>query len=123
MKKLALFAATLILPLLMVAMTISGSAYAGPAGEGGLDGKEIFLAGKCNMCHGVSTAAIEPTIKSEKMQGPDLVDLADDHEAKLLTDYLRGDAKIDGETHKKKFTGSDEELGAMVAWLMDQKSE
>lgn len=120
MKQLALFALTLILPLFLVALTISGSAYAGPAGEGDLDGKAIFTAAKCNMCHGVPPAGIEAKM-SGKMAGPDLVDL--DRDAALLTDYLRGDAEIDGKTHKKKFTGSDEELGALTAWLLDQQSE
>ncbi len=36
MKKLLLFALTLLLPLLMLALTLSSAAYAGPAG-GGLD--------------------------------------------------------------------------------------
>lgn len=97
--------------------------YSGPAAEaqGGkvLDGKQIFLAQKCNMCHSISTAGIEATTKSEKMKGPDLVNLK--HDAKLLNGYLRKTADINGKKHTKGFTGTDEELGALIAWMQKQK--
>ena len=35
-------------------------------------GKAAFVANKCNLCHAVSSAAVEATTKSEKMKGPDL---------------------------------------------------
>ncbi len=38
-----------------------------------LDGKQIFLAQKCNLCHSVPPAGIAATVKSERMKGPDLV--------------------------------------------------
>lgn len=119
MKKLALFAMTLIVPLLLVALTISSAAYAGPAAGSSLDGKTIFLEAKCNMCHSVSSAGIEGKMKS----APDLTGTGQRHEAKLLTGYLRGDAEIGGKAHKKKFTGSDEELAALVSWLEAQKAQ
>lgn len=84
-----------------------------------LDGKAIFMAQKCNMCHGVPAAGIEATTKSEKVKGPDLDAL--EHDADLLVRYLRKQAEIDGEQHVRAFTGTDEELGALVAWLQKQK--
>ena len=97
--------------------------YSGPAAEAQsakvLDGKQIFLAQKCNMCHSVSTAGIAATTKSEKMKGPDLVNVK--HDAKLLNGYLRKTADINGKKHVKQFTGSDEEIGALIAWIQQQK--
>ena len=85
-----------------------------------LDGKQIFLAQKCNLCHAVSPAGIEATTKSEKMKGPDLVGLSKT-DAKLINGYLRKVADIDKKKHVKQFTGSDEEMGALIAWLQKQK--
>ncbi|HEX2253654.1 MAG TPA: cytochrome c [Thermoanaerobaculia bacterium] len=84
-----------------------------------LDGRQIFLNEKCNLCHAVGKAGIEATVKSEKIRGPDLSEVADRPPA-VLTDYLRQKTAIDGEKHKKAFKGSDEELGALVSWLARQ---
>lgn len=97
--------------------------YSGPAAEAQsakvLDGKAIFLAQKCNMCHSVSTESITATTKSDKMKGPDLVNVKVD--AKVLNGYLRKTADLNGKKHTKQFTGSDEELGALIAWIQKQK--
>ena len=106
----------LLFAILLHAVFPSGPA-AGQAGK--LDGKAIFLAQKCNVCHSVSTQGIERTMKSEKMAGPDLVNVKTD--AAFLTKYLRKAADKDGKKHGKAFTGSDEELGALIAWIQAQK--
>lgn len=95
--------------------------YSAPAvGQAGkLDGKAIFLAQKCNLCHSVSTQGIERTMKSEKMAGPDLVNVKED--AAFLGKFLRKQADLHGKKHGKAFTGSDEELGALIAWIQAQK--
>ena len=97
--------------------------YSGPAASADtpakLDGKAIFLAQKCNLCHSVSTVGIEKTVKSEKMAGPDLVNVKQD--AAFLIKFLRKQADLNGKKHGKAFTGSDEELGALVAWIQAQK--
>ena len=85
------------------------------------DGKELFLAQKCNLCHSVSSAGIERTVKSEKVAGPDLTDLAAKETAATLTQFLRKQGEINGKKHGKGFTGSDEELAALIAWLQQQK--
>lgn len=92
-------------------------------GDAGLDGKKIFMAEKCNLCHSVSSAGIEATTKSEKVRGPDLTGVAERHDSDFLVSYLRQDVELKGEKHKKGFTGSDEEIGALVSWLLDQKAE
>jgi mono/diheme cytochrome c family protein len=83
------------------------------------DGKAIFLAQKCNLCHSVPTAGITRTTTSEKMAGPDLVNLKQD--AATLRKWLRKELEKNGKKHMKAFTGSDEELGALIAWLQKQK--
>jgi mono/diheme cytochrome c family protein len=111
MKRNLAFAAFLVI-VVLAALSIGPSASA-------VDGKAIFLAQKCNMCHSVPTAAIERTTKSEKMAGKDLVDL--DKDAATLTKYIKKEADLDGKKHGKAWTGTDEELGAVVTWILQQK--
>jgi mono/diheme cytochrome c family protein len=82
-----------------------------------LDGKKIFLAQKCEMCHAVSSADIKAT---GKIKGPDLTGTAAKRDATLLSGYLRRNADVNNKKHVKPFTGSDEELGALIAWLQKQ---
>ena len=110
-------AAALLLPVLAV------SAPAASAAPAKLDGKAIFLAQKCNLCHSVSSAAIQATVKSEKMKGPDLTGVAPKLDAGLLNNYLRKKAEINGKKHGKEFTGTDEEIGALIAWLQKQEKK
>ncbi len=93
---------------------------AGPAAAE-VEGQKVFEAQKCNMCHAVPSAGIEAKTTSEKMKGPDLVDLKRD--AKWIAGYLQKTEQIDGADHKKEFKGSDEELQALVDWLLEQKAE
>jgi mono/diheme cytochrome c family protein len=115
MKRTIGFTLSIFLTVLLLAVLYSGPA----SGQAKLDGKAIFLAQKCNMCHSVPTAGIERTMKSEKMAGPDLVNVKED--AAFLTKFLRKEADLHGKKHGKAFTGSDEELGALVAWIQAQK--
>ncbi len=81
------------------------------------EGETLFVGTfKCNMCHGVPAAGIEAKTKSEKMKGAPLGGPIDSDLATLAA-YLRKETDRDGAEHKKKFTGSDEELQAIVDWL------
>lgn len=124
MKQTLGFAVSITVTALMLAILYSGPGAAPAAAQGAkvLDGKQIFLAQKCNLCHSVSPAGVEATTKSEKMKGPDLVGLGK-KDAKLLNGYLRKTADINGKKHVKQFTGSDEELGALLAWLQKQEKK
>lgn len=115
MKRTVGFTLSVFLTVVLFAILYSGPA----AGQAKLDGKAIFLAQKCNMCHNVPPAGIERTTKSEKMAGPDIVDIKTD--AATLGKILRKQADVNGKKHPKAFTGSDEELGALVAWIQAQK--
>lgn len=121
-----LFALTLVLPLVLVALTVSGPVYAGLAAAdsgGSMDGKAVFLAEKCNTCHGVAAAGIEAKVKSEKMRGPNLDEKVGEHDRAELVAFVRGEGELGGKEHKKPFKGSDEELQALLDWLLEQKAE
>lgn len=85
-------------------------------------GHKAFLELKCNMCHAVSSVGIEAKTKSEKMFGGDLVGLGRVWDAKALAAYINQESEKDGKKHKKGFKGSDEELQALVDWLLEQKA-
>jgi mono/diheme cytochrome c family protein len=99
----ALFAGTAILA--------TGASAATP------DGKQIFLDQKCNMCHTVSSADITPT---SKIKAPDLAGLASKEDPAWITKFLKKEADKNGKKHIKPFTGSADELAAVVAWLQKQ---
>jgi len=124
MKQTLGFTLSIVITVVMLAILYSGPGAAPAAAQAAkvLDGKQIFLAQKCNLCHSVSPAGIAATTKSEKMKGPDLVGLAK-KDAKLLNSYLRKTADINGKKHAKQFTGSDEEIGALIAWLQKQEKK
>lgn len=85
------------------------------------DGKAVFEAQKCDLCHAVSSAGIEATTKSEKLKGPDLTGVGDRFEKDWIVKYIKKEADKDGKPHTKPFKGSDEELQALVDWLLEQK--
>jgi len=123
MRRTLVFAlATLVVLPLFVLLATSLPQAAEAQGKT-LDGKQIFLAQKCNLCHTVSSAGIEATVKSEKMKGPDLAGLTAKLDAKVIADFLHKKGEIDGKKHGKAFTGSDEELGALIAWLQKQEKK
>jgi len=132
MRRIALLLTLFAVPLALAALSTSAAggptfSPAGPspaaAADPGLDGKKIFLAEQCNLCHTVGTAGIEAKTKSDKLKGPDLDTVTAKHEAKVLVQYLRQAVELDGSKHKKAFKGSDEELGALLAWLTEQQKK
>ncbi|MES1240916.1 MAG: cytochrome c [Acidobacteriota bacterium] len=113
------FTVSIVLTVVLLATLVPGPGAAQPAGMTP-DGKALFLGQKCNVCHSIPPAGVERTMKSSK--APDLVGLAK-VDAKLLTGYLRKTAEINGKKHVKPFTGSDAELGALIAWLQKQEAK
>ncbi len=88
-----------------------------------LDGKAIFLAQKCNLCHSVSSADITQT--SAKMKAPDLTGKVTAAEVPKLIRFVRklepgGEKK---KNHSKEFKGTDEEIQAVMDWLVAQKAK
>ena len=102
----------------LVGFAAATFALASPAAAA--DGKEVFLAQKCDMCHSVSTAGITATTKSEKMKGPDLVGVVQAHDPAWVADVVRKKIEVNGKKHTKEFKGTDEELTALIDWLKTQ---
>jgi mono/diheme cytochrome c family protein len=120
MKQTVGFTLSVIATVTLLAVLYSGAVVTPAAAQPKtLDGKATFMAQKCNMCHSIPAAGIEATTKSEKVKGPDINDLKTD--AATLAKYLRKQGDLNGKKHAKAFTGSDEELGALIAWLQKQK--
>lgn len=123
MKKFLVLLGSTLLVALVVGVSIPGSAGAATVREGSgsaSDGQAVFLKAKCNMCHDVSTVGITAKVKSAKMKGPDLVNIEQD--AAWIGKYLKHGTDLDGKKHKKKFSGSDTDLQALIDWLLEQKS-
>ncbi|HEX4954566.1 MAG TPA: cytochrome c [Thermoanaerobaculia bacterium] len=93
---------------------------AGTADAAAPDGKALFLAQKCNLCHSVSSVGITATSKSEKTAGPDLTTVAKPHDAAFMKDFLLKKVDLNGKKHLKEFKGTDEELTALIAWVQAQ---
>ena len=83
------------------------------------DGKQIFMDSKCNMCHTV--VSIE--ITSKKKDAVDLSNAGSVGSTELIKLYLLKESKINDKDHKLKFKGADEELNALVNWLLTLKTE
>lgn len=85
------------------------------------DGKAVFLDKKCNMCHSVDSQSIEKT--SEKMKAPDLSNAASlVSSGDWLKDFLTRKVKKDDKNHMREFKGTDEELNAVVDWILSLKT-
>lgn len=85
------------------------------------DGKALFEAKKCNLCHSVESQGIAK--KSEKMKGAELSNIgASIESAESLKKFLIQETMKDGEKHKKKWSGTDEELDTIVNWVMSLKT-
>ena len=89
-----------------------------------LDGKTIFMGKKCNSCHSIEVAGItKKTSSSSKTGPPDLSDEGSKRDSTFLANWLEKKETIKGKKHLLKFAGSDEELKALVQWLITLKSD
>ena len=91
---------------------------------------DIFLSSKCTKCHSIKAAGIERQ-KSEdedmadpdKKQPPDLSDVGTRRDSEWLHGWLTKEiTNDDGKKHKMRFRGEEEELDALVEFLLSQKA-
>jgi len=115
MKQTVGFTLTVLVVAVLLATMYSsvGSAAAAP------DGKAIFMAQKCNMCHSVPPAGIEATTKAAAMKGPDLVNVKLD--AAAITKFLHKETDMNGKKHPKDVKLPDGDMKALVDWVLAQK--
>jgi hypothetical protein len=87
-------------------------------------GKKAFVASKCNMCHAVAAEGIEKTMKTSataKVVPPDLSGIGAKQNADFFVKYLKKEADHNGKKHTKSWTGKEEDLKAIAAWLESLK--
>lgn len=87
-------------------------------------GKDLFLKNQCNKCHSISAQKIDKLKGDEEgggKQPPDLSHVGKERNAAWITGWLNRTEKIEGKTHKKKFTGSPADAQALATWLAGLK--
>jgi cbb3-type cytochrome oxidase cytochrome c subunit len=91
-------------------------------------GQSVFTEAKCQMCHTVYSAGIgEPPAADEKTEAvendgpPDLSMAGAGRTAEWLSLFLQKKEMLHEKTHMKRFKGSDEDLTALVDWLLTLK--
>ncbi len=103
--------------LLTLALFVFVAVPAAAAADDVPEGQTAFVGQKCNMCHSVPQADITAKVKSETMKGPDLPATA--REAEWLAQFMKREIQLEGKDHKKEYKGTDEELKAITAWLLE----
>lgn len=83
--------------------------------EDKLNGKDIFLAKKCNMCHPATTQGIE----SKKKDTPDFGTAKLNGDAAFIKQYLNKEVELNAKKHPVAFKGEAAELDAVVNWLIE----
>lgn len=80
-------------------------------------GREVFLGQRCDTCHGVGSAGIE----AKTSAGGDLTGAGSSLDRAAIAAILEGGETPGGKRHPKKFSGSQEELDALIDWLLAQE--
>ncbi len=107
--------------VILVGMISIGGLASGSRVDDEPAGKALFLAKKCNLCHGIESQGIAK--KSEKMKGAELSDIGSKiQSADWLKGWLLQTELKDGDKHKKKFKGTDEELQTLIDWILTLKT-
>ncbi len=104
--------------VIFVIVALYGFAYASEF-KSEPDGKTIFEAQKCNMCHTVETA----NITSKKKDALDLSNAGKELKADFIIKFLKKEEKIDDKAHKIAFKGTDEELKILSEWIESLNGE
>src|SRR5688572_3432091 len=77
--------------------------FAGASRGATADGKSLFVANKCNSCHGLSGQGVAKA----GGEGPELSGVGLRHKAAWITKYLQKNEELNGNKHLKKFKGTD----------------
>lgn len=124
---LARFGALAGLAVGVAFLSVVSLAQQPPAAPAGKDGKAIFLAYKCNSCHtmqalGIARKKVEGEEEEGKKKPPDLSSVGLERKAAWMQKFLLKQETIDGEHHRRKFKGTDQELQTLTTWLETQKA-
>jgi cbb3-type cytochrome oxidase cytochrome c subunit len=95
-----------------------GTSSSRPETSAGSDaGKAIYMEAGCAQCHSVAAEAIEATVTSEQLRGPDLSRIGRERDAAWIVAYMKTGQAAGGETHRVPYRGSDDDLQVMADWL------
>lgn len=86
----------------------------------GKDPKQIFEDAKCTTCHSIDSKGVETRKKTDKTV--DLSKLDEGHDAAFWISYLKKNENLNNKKHPVAFKGTDEDLAAMINWLMTAES-
>lgn len=114
---------TAMLGAALLGLLVLAAAPAMAADMAAEKGQEAFEANKCNNCHSIEKLSIERKLKSEKMAGPDLSTIGDEHMAEWIVKFLQREVDLDDNLHKKEYEGTKKDLEAIAGWLASLKSE
>ena len=78
-------------------------------------GQKIYTEKKCSMCHKIEGVGGKI--------GPDLSDVGSKRDAEWIKGFLKDPKSVIPETKQPPFKGTDEELDAVVAYLMSLKKQ
>lgn len=98
-------------------------------------GKDVFTKNKCNACHNIASQGIEKASAAateekgeeaaaateKKVEPPDLSTVGAKRDSAWIQSFLKKETDIDGRKHKKKWTGTPEELKTLADWLAGLK--
>ena len=85
------------------------------------DGKKVFTDNKCSTCHSIDSEGIVRKAKTDKNSPADLSQIGSTFTKEKLTNYLTKKESLNDKKHPANFKGSEDELNAMVKWLMTHK--
>jgi len=114
---------------LLLAIALFAAPWAARAAEKEPEGKKLFLKYKCSSCHSIEAAGVvkvadesEPAEPASKKKPPDLSGVGLEKKADWIQLFLQKKEKLEGDSHPKKFRGTDKELSTIAAWLETMKT-
>ena len=103
---------------LVIAALFSVSVLASATFAQSTDGKKIFEANKCTMCHSLKAEKIEAKGKSK---APDLSTVGATQKPEWIEKFVTKQEKLDGKQHPIAFKGSPADLKTLATWLASHK--
>ena len=97
-----------------IGLVFVGIQLARAEGGGGVDGKAVFEAKKCSMCHSIAG-------KGGKM-GPDLSDIGSTQSEEWFEKFLKNPKSVKPDAKMAAMKGTDEEIHAVAGYLASLKA-
>jgi mono/diheme cytochrome c family protein len=110
------------IPVLLLPLLSSLALSTGAGAALAADGKELFVAGKCQRCHSIEAQGVAAKPKEgDEDEVHDLSKVGNDHSAAWIQKFLRKQETLEGKKHKQKYRGSDADLETLATWLASLK--